>query len=301
MNLKKVAWLVVMACLSLVLYTIVISRTTDLKSEIILGGSDTVYVGAESISYTDPNAEEEVIDDGIDWPDIDITLPQYTIVNADNLLSSAYEPDIAYKPEYDSDGNVVKDEDGNIVYTENFDPIYGTKWQAFAIIGKPYLDQMLQDMEAAGFTPYIASSYRTYSYQNQLFNTKATGIYMEMGYDAKDWASDEYQAAVDEAKKYTAVAGASEHQLGLAVDIYDRQRQRLSSYEDMDEEFRTWLEEHCAEYGFIQRYPTKKCLRTGWDEPWHYRYVGVEVAKFIQEQGICYEEFYKHYVPDFDD
>ena len=48
-------------------------------------------------------------------------------------------------------------------------------------------------------------------------------------------------------------------------------------------------------------YPSKKCLRTGWDEPWHYRYVGVEVAKFIKENDICYEEFYKHYSPDFKD
>ena len=40
-------------------------------------------------------------------------------------------------------------------------------------------------------------------------------------------------------------------------------------------------------------------LLTGWDEPWHYRYVGKEVATFIMEQGICYEEFYAHYFPDF--
>ena len=38
---------------------------------------------------------------------------------------------------------------------------------------------------------------------------------------------------------------------------------------------------------------------TGWDEPWHYRYVGVEAAKYVMEKGICYEEFYKHYMPDF--
>ena len=290
-----------MACLSLVLYTIVVSRTDDMSADVILGGSDTVYVGMDKASYIDPNAEEEVIDDGLNWPDIDINLPQYTIVNADNLLSSAYEPDIKYKVLKDSEGNPVLDENGVEVLSENFEPIYGTRYQAFAVVGKPSLDQMLQDMEELGFTPYIGSSYRTYSYQNQLFNTKATGIYMEMGYDAKDWASDEYQAAVEEAKKYTAVAGSSEHQLGLAVDIYDRQRQRLSNYTDMDPEFRNWLEEHCVDYGFIQRYPTKKCLRTGWDEPWHYRYVGVEVAKFIKENDICYEEFYKHYVPDFED
>ena len=215
------------------------------------------------------------------------------MVNADNLLASAFEPDLAI------------DENGKLV------PIYGTKYQYFDAAAKPYLDKMLQDMEKLGFTPYIASSYRTYSYQSQLYNTKAFGIFMEMGYTNSDYDKygteegtevyNAYQFSAEKAKKYTAAPGASEHQLGLAVDIWDKERDRLGSYSYMNEQFRTWLEEHSWEYGFIQRYPSKKCLRTGWDEPWHYRYVGVEVAKFIKENDICYEEFYKHYSPDFKD
>ena len=83
------------------------------------------------------------------------------------------------------------------------------------------------------------------------------------------------------------------------MDILDRNRQRLV-YSDMNQELYAWLDAHCAEYGFIKRYPTRKLLLTGWDEPWHYRYVGVEAATFIMEQGICYEEFYKHYFPEFE-
>ena len=71
-------------------------------------------------------------------------------------------------------------------------------------------------------------------------------------------------------------------------------------YEDMNQKFYAWLDEHCAEYGFIKRYPTRKLLLTGWDEPWHYRYVGVEAATFIMENNLCFEEFYAHYVPDFE-
>ena len=93
--------------------------------------------------------------------------------------------------------------------------------------------------------------------------------------------------------------GSSEHQLGLAIDIWDRQYNRTPLYENMDQEFFEWLDAHCADYGFIKRYPTRKLLLTGWDEPWHYRYVGIDAAKFIMEKGICYEEFYKHYMPDF--
>ncbi len=63
----------------------------------------------------------------------------------------------------------------------------------------------------------------------------------------------------------------------------------------MNHDFYDWLDEHCAEYGFIKRYPTRKVLLTGWDEPWHYRYVGKEAAQFIMKNGICFEEFYAHY------
>ena len=108
----------------------------------------------------------------------------------------------------------------------------------------------------------------------------------------------EYQLAVEEAKKITMFPGSSEHQLGLAVDIYDRHYQKLV-YENMNHDFYDWLDEHCAEYGFIKRYPTRKVLLTGWDEPWHYRYVGKEAAQFIMENGICFEEFYAHYNPNY--
>lgn len=282
-----------MACLGVSLYTIVLARSENVEEKVIFGGYENVYAGTDLVSYADPNAESVTVDDGLIWPDIDITLRQYSMVNADNLLASAFEPDLAI------------DENGKLV------PIYGTKYQYFDAAAKPYLDKMLQDMEKLGFTPYIASSYRTYSYQSQLYNTKAFGIFMEMGYTNSDYDKygteegtevyNAYQLAAEKAKKYTAAPGASEHQLGLAVDIWDKERDRLGSYSYMNEEFRTWLEEHSWEYGFIQRYPSKKCLRTGWDEPWHYRYVGVEVAKFIKENDICYEEFYKHYSPDFKD
>ena len=289
-TLKKTVWLVCMACLAVALYAVLIARLNVSSTDVILGGTGSVYVGNELASYSDPDYVDNV-DDGLDWPDIDINLQQYTLVNNNNLLSSAFEPDLALK------------EDG-----VTYEPIHGTSYQAFAALAKPYLDQMLEDMEALGFTPYIASSYRTYSYQSQLYNTKAFGIFMEMGYTNSDYDKygteegtevyEAYQKAAEKAKNYTAPPGASEHQLGLAVDIWDMPRQTLGSYSYLDEDFRNWLEENAWQYGFIQRYPTKKLLRTGWDEPWHYRYVGVEVTKFIKDNDICYEEFYQHYVPD---
>ena len=105
--------------------------------------------------------------------------------------------------------------------------------------------------------------------------------------------------AVEEAKKYTMEPGSSEHQLGLAVDLYDKQYV-AQNYDHMNQKFYEYLDSICAHYGFIKRYPTRKLLLTGWDEPWHYRYVGEEAATFIMNNKLCYEEFYAHYVPDFE-
>lgn len=272
---KKTLWIITMAFLCLVLYTIVISRMNR-QTNVIFGGVDGAYVSSDSVTFTDPNASEEtpVPTENI-WPDIDITLDIYSIVNNDNLLSSAYEPEVT--------------------------KIGITRYMLFRTDHVAELDAMLDAMIEAGFTPYVAGAYRTYSYQSQMFNTKASQIAYEMaGGKTVDYddPSGIYQEAVEEAKKITMMPGASEHQLGLAVDLLDRERSRYV-YEDMDQDFFAWLDEHCWEYGFIKRYPTRKLLLTGWDEPWHYRYVGKEAAKFIMEQGICLEEFYAHYVPDF--
>ena len=272
---KKTLWIITMAFLCLVLYTIVISRMNR-QTNVIFGGVDGAYVSSDSVTFTDPNATEEtpVPTENI-WPDIDITLDIYSIVNNDNLLSSAYEPEVT--------------------------KISITRYMLFRTDHVAELDAMLDAMIEAGFTPYVAGAYRTYSYQSQMFNTKASQIAYEMaGGKTVDYddPSGIYQEAVEEAKKITMMPGASEHQLGLAVDLLDRERSRYV-YEDMDQDFFAWLDEHCWEYGFIKRYPTRKLLLTGWDEPWHYRYVGKEAAKFIMEQGICLEEFYAHYVPDF--
>ena len=80
--------------------------------------------------------------------------------------------------------------------------------------------------------------------------------------------------------------GTSEHQLGLAVDI------NADSFRCSDEEVYEWLDENAHKYGFILRYPPAKQEITGISyEPWHYRYVGVEVAEEIYGRGICLEEY----------
>lgn len=83
--------------------------------------------------------------------------------------------------------------------------------------------------------------------------------------------------------------GASEHQTGLAFDVTTETSAGFESTPQY-----AWLTQHAHEYGFIQRYPANKADITGISyEPWHYRYVGVEVATKIHETGWTLEEFVK--------
>ena len=88
------------------------------------------------------------------------------------------------------------------------------------------------------------------------------------------------------AEQWVAIPGTSEHQLGIAVDI------NADTTKSSSDDVYKWLEENAHTYGFIKRYPSNKTDITGIiNEPWHYRYVGKEVASEIYSQGICLEEY----------
>lgn len=159
-----------------------------------------------------------------------------------------------------------------------------------AVQGKIKMDarvnQAMKDMIAAAkaddISLIVCSGYRTYDYQETLFNKKKK-YYL-------DKKMTEEQAIL-EAAKVVAKPGTSEHQTGLAADIVTK------SYQALDEGFADteayeWLNEHAAEYGFILRYPKADTAITGVIyEPWHYRYVGVEMAKQIKSEKLCFESF----------
>jgi LAS superfamily LD-carboxypeptidase LdcB len=88
-----------------------------------------------------------------------------------------------------------------------------------------------------------------------------------------------------------AVPGTSEHELGLAADIYSSENMSLDESQ-VDTFTQQWLMENCWKYGFVLRYPRAKSDITGIIfEPWHYRYVGYEHARRIHEADICLEEY----------
>ena len=272
---KKTMWIITMLGLCLVLYTIVVSRMES-STSVIFGGAEDAFVRTDSMNFTDLSATETPEPTVDIWPKL--TTDDFEenhclwMVRENSLLSSAYKPDIA--------------------------KISRTRYMMYSTEYMAELDAFLDAIEDAGFEYFIGAAFREYSFQTHLFNSKASQIAYEMGLSA-DYLDPKYQEAVEKAKTIVMYPGSSEHQLGVAIDIFDENRSRLV-YSEMNQELYAWLDEHCAEYGFIKRYPTRKLLLTGWDEPWHYRYVGKEVATFIMENGLCYEEFYGHYFPDFE-
>lgn len=89
--------------------------------------------------------------------------------------------------------------------------------------------------------------------------------------------------------------GYSEHQTGLAFDIYSKENTSSQTFKD-SESYR-WLVNNAYKYGFILRYPEGKEKITGYRfESWHYRYVGVELARKVYESGLTYDEYYAFYL-----
>ena len=135
---------------------------------------------------------------------------------------------------------------------------------------------LMEMLEAAreenwGELPMVVSGYRTQDTQQSLYDEKIRE-YKNEGYSEAD--------AVKQAEQWVAKPGYSEHQTGLAVDING------ATYD-----LYFWLQENSYKYGFIFRYPGNKTDITGTaEEVWHYRYVGVEAATEMYENGLCLEE-----------
>ena len=95
--------------------------------------------------------------------------------------------------------------------------------------------------------------------------------------------------------KIAARPGHSEHQTGLGIDITSIAHPGGTAFGESEEG--KWIIENCWRYGFIIRYPKGKEDITGYDnEPWHFRYVGEEVAKQIKDEDITFDEYYAYYI-----
>ena len=143
----------------------------------------------------------------------------------------------------------------------------------------PYLQEMFDAARTEGVYPVVREGYRTAEEQQEILDDKIQN-YINQGYSQVK--------AERTAKEWVALPGTSEHQLGIAVDI-NADKSKCSN-----EDVYGWLTENAYKYGFVLRYPLGKQKITGTSyEPWHYRYVGKEVAREIYEREICLEEYFK--------
>lgn len=137
------------------------------------------------------------------------------------------------------------------------------------------LTELFADAAKEGIVLCAVSGYRSYSLQEIVFSK-----HME-------------QLGLDAAQRVSALPGQSEHQTGLAIDISSK----TMNY-DLDKSFANtpegkWLAENAAKYGFILRYPEGKEAVTGYDyEPWHFRYVGRDIAADVTNKGLTLEEYF---------
>lgn len=171
--------------------------------------------------------------------------------------------------------------EATVTYVKPFEGI--SEQQCDSRIVTP-LKNMFAAAEKDGIYLYFRSGYRSFATQTILFEA------MQQDYMSQGMTAQEALAAT---KRLRNVPGTSEHETGLAVDIVPLSQPDMNltaAFESTNEA--KWLLEHCAEYGFILRYPKDKTALTGTSfEPWHFRYVGTEDAVKIMSQGICLEEY----------
>ena len=217
--------------------------------------------GGDATKGTDPGKEQA--------PDpADIANPTYTpstevrttddgnllvIVNKEFAVSENYEP------------NDMVEIDGVLSTNQNL-KVKKEAYQAYK--------KMLAAAQEAGLNFSICSAYRSYDLQKSLYdNSLAT--------NGKEYT-----------EKMFAYPGKSEHHTGYAIDVTSPSMNWGLSQDFVDDPDGAWITEHCSEYGFIIRYPKGKEEITGYMyEPWHIRYVGIEVAKYITQNGLTFEEY----------
>lgn len=176
------------------------------------------------------------------------------LVNKYHALDKSYEaPDIV---------------EVSLSYSYNGNKLNKDAYEAFKLLSN--------DAKNEGYTILILSSYRTYNYQDKLWNERKDNF------------------GIRKADAYAARAGSSEHETGYAIDVAD--------YYDTNDSFKEteayqWMLNNSYKYGYILRYPEGKEEITGYSyESWHYRYVGIEIATEIHERNITFDEYYEFYL-----
>jgi D-alanyl-D-alanine carboxypeptidase len=197
-------------------------------------------------------------------PEVDITSWEFTLVNGDHSIGEYVPEQLAYLQQTLTDTEIHDEQNGSRC------PVDARIAEALLAFG--------QGCKDAGLPVYLSSGYRSYSDQaanfqricrnNGVSDGKLNGHYITMP------------------------AGCSEHQLAMCCDITDKYYPVKSDDIVAGTATARWLLEHCAEYGFVQRFPDGKQAVTGvMNEAWHFRYVGPEAARYMTDNNLVLEEF----------
>lgn len=177
----------------------------------------------------------------------DVINYKYILVNKGNKLNNDFIPENLVEVKRCSLGNYYLEEEAAYAY-----------------------ESMCVDSINKGLNISIASAYRSYGEQKELYNT-----YLKL-YG---------KSYVD---KYVAVPGCSEHQTGLSIDLESLEYDIFRNSKEY-----LWVRENAHKYGFIIRYQKGKEKITGYSaEEWHIRYVGKKAAEYIYKNDITFEEYY---------
>lgn len=232
-------------------------------------GADTVSQSAEVRTDHDEQVGE-VEPDATPTPEM-ISLTESMLHTGDLILVNS-----SYAYDFEANENTI--DLVNIRDSQSF--YYQVEKTEYEVAGRmlPSLDQMIAACDAAMGTSEtgITSAYRSYDYQQNVWNTTA------------EQSGEEY------ARAYVATPGYSEHHTGLAVDIgifYSDGSQGSFS----ESQNAVWMDEHSSEYGFIRRYAEDKVSITGIsNEKWHFRYVGLPHAVYMKQNNLCLEEYLEY-------
>lgn len=171
----------------------------------------------------------------------------------------------------------------DVSYENNLRQICNGRLQASKVLYSDLVD-LLAAAGEEGYQYWIASAYRSKERQQELVD-EDVARYMAQGMSRQEALAKTYEQ--------TMPAGKSEHETGLALDILCSENLNMDETQ-AEEPGNKWLVEHAHEYGFVLRYPAGKEEITGiFYEPWHFRYVGKEVAVFLRENELTLEEFWE--------
>lgn len=262
----------------------------EINADSLQPENETVMVeDVETIEDKDLLTEEEKLNYGdVDETEI-FTLDD--VMETNDALSQGKTTEMARNGETDVDIHAFDRSDWNFVLInkqhaipEDYEVPLGTIRGSMKCDERiiPELTEMMQAAKAEGVNLVICSPYRDYDRQIVLFNRKIKD-YMKRGMS--------YLEAYRVTSQAVTVPGASEHQIGLALDIISDKYASLNEGFG-DTEAGKWLAAHSYKYGFILRYPLGKEDITGIEyEPWHFRYVGKAAAQYIFQNKLTLEEF----------